>query len=380
MKWYFKVMAMLAFAGGIVSCKKDDMKYSDADVSAVENLYAPADGKAVKLLSSSSAALYFEWESALVADGGAAQYEVVFDKVNGDFSQPLYTVTSDNNGNSNGANISHKILNQVASKAGIEPGTSGDISWSVYSIRGMKRVLSKVKKKLNIKTLEGFADIPDELFVTGEGAENAAAIAQAIPFKLVGNGEYEVFTKLEAGKKYIFTDRKSADGRVFYSEDQTKIKEGESGSNTVAKTAVYRIRIDFNVATVTYTEIKSMGVYFSPSGAVVLDLPYQGKGIWSATGVINFKQESWGRDQRYKFQMETVRAGKAETIQLGTQNGTDSPPNGSSAPSYYFVRILPNLSQWDDKWKFVDAVDGRPTKISMILQGDKDYTHTVVPN
>ncbi|ULT26921.1 hypothetical protein KUH03_08895 [Sphingobacterium sp. E70] len=45
------------------------MKYSDADVSAVENLYAPTDGKAVKLLSSSSAALYFEWESALVADG-----------------------------------------------------------------------------------------------------------------------------------------------------------------------------------------------------------------------------------------------------------------------------------------------------------------------
>jgi hypothetical protein len=123
-----------------------------------------------------------------------------------------------------------------------------------------------------------------------------------------------------------------------------------------------------------------MGVYFSPSGAVVLDLPYQGKGIWSATGIINFKQESWGRDQRYKFQMETVKSGKTEILQLGTQNGTDNPPNSSTAPSYYFVRILPNLSQWDDKWKFMDAVDGHPTKISMMLQGDKDYTHAVVPN
>ncbi|MDF2474815.1 MAG: hypothetical protein K0S24_298 [Sphingobacterium sp.] len=379
MKWYFKIITLIVLIGGIVSCKKDDMKYSDADVSAVENLYAPADGKAVKLLSSSSAALYFEWESALVADGGAAQYEVVFDKVDGDFSKPLYSVTSDNNGNSNGANISHKILNQVAGRAGIEPGTSGDVSWSVYSIRGMRRVLSKVKKVLTIKSLEGFADIPDELFITGEGTENGTAIAQALPFKLVGNGEYEIFTKLEAGKKYTFTDRKSADGRIFYSEDQTKLKESETGSNTVTKTAVYRIRIDFNVATITYTEIKSMGVYFSPSGAVVLDLPYQGKGVWSATGIINFKQESWGRDQRYKFQMETVRAGKAETVQLGTQKGTDVPPNGADL-TYFFVRILPNLSQWDDKWKFVNAVDGHPTKISMILQGDKDYTHAVVPN
>lgn len=380
MKWYFKVIAMVALAASIVSCKKDDMKYADAEVSAVENLYAPADGKAVKLLSSSSAALYFEWESALVADGGAAQYEVVFDKSGGDFSKPLYTVTSDNNGNSNGANISHKILNQVATKAGINPGESGDVIWSVYAIRGMKRVLSKAKKVLNIKTLEGFAEIPDELFIAGEATEGGTDVAASLPFKLVGNGEYEIFTKLEAGKKYIFTDRKSAEGRIFYSEDQTKIKEGETGSNSIAKTAVYRIRIDFNVAAVTYTEIKNMGVYFSPSGAVVLDLPYQGKGIWSATGIINFKQESWGRDQRYKFQMETVKAGKAETLQLGTQNGTDSPPNSSSAPSYYFVRILPNLSQWDDKWKFADAVDGHPTKISMILQGDKDYTHTVVPN
>ena len=379
MKWYFKIITLIVLIGGIASCKKDDMKYSDADVSAVENLYAPADGKAVKLLSSSSAALYFEWESALVADGGAAQYEVVFDKVDGDFSKPLYSVTSDNNGNSNGANISHKILNQVAARAGIEPGTSGDVSWSVYSIRGMRRVLSKVKKVLTIKSLEGFADIPDELFITGEGTENGTAIAQALPFKLVGNGEYEIFTKLEAGKKYTFTDRRSADGRIFYSEDQTKLKESETGSNTATKTAVYRIRIDFNVATITYTEIKSMGVYFSPSGAVVLDLPYQGKGIWSATGVINFKQETWGRDQRYKFQMETIKAGKAETVQLGTQKGTDVPPNGTD-PTYFFVRILPNLSQWDDKWKFVDAVDGHPTKISMILQGDKDYTHAVVPN
>lgn len=380
MKWYFKVIAMFVLVASIASCKKDDMKYSDADVSAVENLYAPADGRAVKLLSSSSAALYFEWESALVADGGAAQYEVVFDKVDGDFGKPLYTVTSDNNGNSNGANISHKILNQVAAKAGIEPGQNGDVSWSVYSIRGMKRVLSKEKKVLNIKSLEGFADIPDELFVTGEGTEGGAAIAQALPFKLVGNGEYEIFTKLEAGKKYTFTDRRSADGRLFYSEDQTKLKESETASNTVTKTAVYRIRIDFNVATITYSEIKSMGVYFSPSGAVVLDLPYQGKGVWSATGVINFKQESWGRDQRYKFQMETVKAGKAETVQLGpTKPGLDVAPSGSD-PSYFFVRILPNLSQWDDKWKFINAVDGHPTKISMILQGDKDYTHAVVPN
>ena len=375
MNWYYKIFSLIILVASIASCKKNDMNYSDAEVSAVENLYAPTEGKSVKLLSSTSAALYFEWESALVADGGAAQYEVIFDRVGGDFSKPIYTVTSDNNGNSNGANISHKILNQVATKAGVSPGESGDIIWSVYSIRGLKKVRSTVNKTLNIKTLEGFADIPDELYVTGEGAEGGTNIT----LKLVGNGEYEIFTKLEAGKNYTFTDRKSTEGRTFFSEDLAKVKEADNGVNTINKTGIYRIRIDFNVAAITYTEIKSVGVYFSPSGSVVLDLPYAGKGVWSGTGIIKFKQESWGKDQRYKFQLETIRAGKNEFLQLGTTKNIDVAPNGSD-PTYFNVRILPNLSQWDDKWKFADAVDGNPTKISVLLQGDKDYTHAVVPN
>lgn len=370
--------ALLSLFG---ACKTENMNYTDVDVTAVNSLFEPLDNKAVKLVSSSSAALFFEWESALTVDGGAPQYEIAFDVVGGDFSSPLYKVTSNNNGFATNAYVTHKVLNTVAILSGINPGESGDVQWTVISSRGIKRVTSSSVRKLNISSLEGFADIPNELYITGEGSEGGTSLSTALPFKQTAPGEFEIYTKLEAGKTYSFLDRKDPNARIFYTDDQVKLKEAtEEPGMQINQTGVYRIQIDFNIATISFTEIKSIGVWFSPDNRILFNLPYQGKGIWSGTGVVNFKQQGWGRDERYKFQLETVANGQAVTEQFGAKNPTDSRPNASSDPSYYHIKLLAAVTQWDDKWKFGDAVDGKSTTISVILQGDKEYTHQVQVN
>ena len=372
---FFSVITLLA------ACKSDDMIYKDANVSPVNSLYEPINNKTVKLLSSASASLYFNWEAVRVEDSGAALYEVVFDKEGGDFSKPIYRLASDNNGYSNGATVTHKVLNKIASLAGIEPGATGNLIWTVAASRGINSALSSEKRSLSITSLNGFVDMPDEVFITGEGSEGGATLANALPFKLTAPGEFEIYTKLEAGKTYYFVDRKSGTPRIFYSADNATLKEAtQTASITATKTAVYRVNLDFTTATIAFTEIKSVGLWFSPSNAIILNLPYAGKGVWTGTGVINFKVESWGKDQRYKFQAVTSANGADVVKQFGTLNGTDSPPNDSSAPSYYFVKLLPSVSQWDDKWKFADKVDGKSTTISLVLKGDADYTHTVKVN
>ncbi|MFZ4263215.1 SusE domain-containing protein [Sphingobacterium sp. HJSM2_6] len=353
------------------------MNFTDVQITTVNNVFEPIDNKSVKLLSSSSASLFFEWEAALTEDGGAAQYEIAFDKIGGDFSKPLYKVISTNKGFASNAYVSHKILNTVASLAGINPGETGDIQWTVISSRGIIRKTSAVVRKLKITSLQGFSEIPSELFITGEGSETGNSVNLALPFKSVANGEYEIYTKLEAGKSYKFIDKKEENARSFYSEDQVKLKESDNMPDMkVAKTGVYRIEIDFNVANIKYTEIKSVGLWFSPEGKVLFDLPYAGKGIWSATQVINFKQESWGKDERYKFQLSISSNGQDEVAQLGTKNPTDSRPNASSPESYYHIKMVP-VDRWNDKWKFALEVDGKSTEIRVILQGDKEYTHQV---
>lgn len=365
----------------LAACKSDDMIYKDANVSPVNSLYEPVNNKTVKLLSSASASLYFDWEAVKVEDSGAALYEVIFDKAGGDFSKPIFRTTSDNNGYSNGATITHKIMNRIAALAGIEPGTTGGLIWSVVSSRGIKTVMANEKRTLSITSLNGFVDVPDEVFITGEGSEGGATLSAALPFKLNAPGEFEIYTKLEAGKSYYFVDRRTGTPRIFYSADNATLREATtSGTITPSKTAVYRINLDFTTATLAYTEIKSVGLWFSPSNAITLNMPYQGKGVWTGTGVVTFKTESWGKDQRYKFQMVTSTGGTDMIKQFGTLNGTDSAPNDSSAPSYYYVKLLANVTQWDDKWKFADKVDGKSSAISLVLKGDAAYTHSVVVN
>lgn len=360
------------------SCGTDDMNYKEATVTPVKALYEPTDNRTIKLLSSASASLYFEWEAVRVEDSGAAQYEVLFDKVGGDFSAPIYMVVSDNNGFTNAATITHKVLNKIATKAGIAPGETGSVIWKVASSRGINRVLSEESRTLSITSLSGFSEIPDEVFITGEGSEAGAIIADAIPFKLVAPGEFEIYTKLEAGKPYYFVDRQSENSRIFYTDNNTALKESEEVATiTPEKTGVYRIELDFNVATIAYTQITKLSLFFSPSNANLWDLEYKGKGIWEGSGMIEFKQEDWGRDQRYKFQMETInKGGEPETVQWGpTIPGLDSTPTGSE--DYFFMQLAPSVTQWDNKWKFADQFDGANTTITIYLQGDSQYRHEV---
>ena len=66
-----------------------------------------------------------------------------FDVLEGDFSKPIYSVTSDLNGFSNGAEISFKILNKIAANAGAEPGEVATVKWTVVSSRGINPQIAK---------------------------------------------------------------------------------------------------------------------------------------------------------------------------------------------------------------------------------------------
>lgn len=380
-KTSYIIVSLFTFIFLQSSCSKKDMNYKDTQVTAVENFFEPQDKKNIKLISSSSASVFFEWEYAIAQDGGGAQYEVVFDKVGGDFSKPLYKVLSNNKGLENNVYIPHKTLNTIADLAGINGGESGDVHWSVISSRGINRVLSSQIRVINITSLEGFAEIPIEIYITGEGTESGNNVIQALPFKQTSVGEFEIYTNLEADKGFQFIDRRAENAKRFYTSDFSKLKEVlDSDVSRVEESGVYRISLDFNAATISIVRIKTMGLWFSPDNKVLFELPYKGNGVWQGIGTVNFKEESWGKDERYKFQMEIDYHGENVIEQLGAKHPTDSRPNELSPESYYHIKLLEKVSQWDDKWKFASEVDGKEVTVSVFLQGDDDYTHSIKIN
>ena len=192
----------------------------------------------------------------------------------------------------NHATISHKDLNKIWGMAGIEAGATGTLKWTVVSSRGINSVIAKESRKLTLTRLLGFAELPTQLYITGDGSEAGTNVDNALSCSSPEQGVYEIFTKLEAGKKYHFIDNKNpAVARTFYI-DNKEIKEG-TAEGTVAETAIYRVILDFNIASVKFIQVQKLGLFFCPSNAVIMDLSYKGKGIWQGEGNIEFHQESW---------------------------------------------------------------------------------------
>ncbi|WP_447640943.1 MULTISPECIES: SusE domain-containing protein [Chitinophagaceae] len=369
----FIAFSFLVLAFG---CKKSDMEYRDPKVSPVDELYAPIENQQLTLSTEPNSSLLFQWAPSHAQDGQLVSYEVVFYKES-DTTQPVYRITSDNTGKELYANISHIDINRACAAAGIPTGETGTVYWSVVSWRGLSSAVCLQKNKLFVKRLEGFEVIPDNVYLTGVASETGDDISKAILMQKVGEGKFEIYTKLKTGAGYRFVDRISGTPSYYYINSDNKLADAANNeTSSVSDEGIYRITVDFTNKGTTITKITKVGVFFCPSNAVILNLDYQGLGIWSGTGIITFKQESWGGDERYKFQMET----SSGTVQLGALNSTDSRPTSASPASYYYVKLLAQTSQWDDKWKFASEVDKSNTTVTLMLQGGSTYTHIVKVN
>lgn len=363
---------LFSFILAFTACSSDG-EVRELSVTAVKTLYEPDNGKAVVLQPSASASLYFEWEPSLAEDGGVVLYEVVFDKADGDFSDPVYISTADNNGGSNHATITHKQLNQIAALAGIESAAQGTLKWTVYASKGINSVRAEEERTLTLTRLAGFAEVPGQLYITGEATEVGADLDKAMVMKKVADGEFEVFIKLTEGKSFKFVSANTGTP-TEYSLNGEKLVEG--GSVTAAKTGIYKYYIDFNAGSFTSKEVTKVKFYLNWSQKEI-ELDYQGLGVWALNGyTITGLTDSDNTDDRYKFRMESS---DGETEWRAAINN-DSKPTGND--EYYYMAEKTNVEQWtnNEVWK-TPATDGWSDKtydITFSLNTQGEYTHNLV--
>ncbi len=368
---FFLAGAVLVLA----SCEKDK-KLDHTAVTAVENFFIPEDNKFVKLLPTTSASVEFEWEQAKAEDNGVVLYEIAFIREGGDFKTPVYKMVSDNSGLFNKATVSHRILNTIAGLAGIESLETGKLQWTVFSSRSINTIQSPLVRTIEVERPAGFAEIPTDLYITGDATEGGTELANAIRFKQVSNGVFETYTSLKAGE-YQLVDGTTGTP-VSYSIDGNVIRLG--GSTTVTgDTKVYRINLDFNNIAVDFTEIKKVELWFAPDNSTKFELPYAGNSRFKAENVtIDFKQESWGRDERYKFKY-TVNDGGDDTEEWwGSSNNDNSRPDNNTPESFWHMFPISNNDQWNHCFKFRTEVDGAQSDIIITMEADAPFTHEVI--
>ena len=366
-----KITVIISLFFAFNSCSSDG-EVRNLGVTAVKTFYEPDNGKAVVLQPSASASLYFEWEPAKAEDSGAVLYEVAFDKADGNFSNPVFITASDNNGGTNHATITHKQLNRIAAMAGVESSAVGTLKWTVFSSKGINPMKASQERTLTLTRLAGFADIPNQLYITGEGTEAGADLANALIMKKLGDGEFEIFTKLTAGKTFKFVS--AATGTpTEYSLRGEQVVEG--GTSTLPNTGIYKYYLDFNIGSFTMKEVTKVNLFLNWSQRKI-ELPYKGFGVWELLGhEITGLEGSNNTDDRYKFRMESS---DGETEWRAPNN--DSKPTGNEA--YYYMVERTNVDQWTNGqiWKnpATDGWSGKTYDITFSLKADGSYTHNLV--
>jgi starch-binding outer membrane protein SusE/F len=354
----------------ITSCKKE-VRVLDTSITPVSSLNSPTDQASIKLDPATGANVEFNWGVAETADGGLIQYEIVFDKADGDFSDPVYRVVSDGMGVQTQATITQKDLNKIASLAGIESSGTGTVKWAVVASKSTNSVISAESRTLQLERPAGFAVVPNTLYIYGSATEAGDDVTKAIPLKRIEEGVFEIYTSLKPGS-YLLTDKQEAGGTEYYVDANGIIKLGSTPTEISGEMKPYRLRYDLNVATTEIAKIESLGLYMSAYNTEIGQLDYVGNGRWSAATIpVEFFQFSWGRDERYKFILHTENGMEY----LGSQNANNVSPAGQ--PASYFYLLPVSNSQWDNTYKFDPSADMKNVKVDVFFNSDAPYRHTV---
>ncbi|WP_116127285.1 SusE domain-containing protein [Lewinella sp. IMCC34183] len=343
-----------------------------AEVSPVEALYAPEDNRYFNLGAQGSA--LFQWQAARAADNGVVLYEVAFDMEGGDFSDPLYVVASDGRGFENQLSLSFTELNQVATLAGIQPESTGKLLWTVRSTKGLNIRQAEEVRTIEVERPGGFPT-PDELFLTGSATEGGTDPANAIPLVKTGADTYEVYTSLQPGT-YHFLTRTSGTPEVFSIEGSDLRADGET--TVTGEEQVYRIRVDFSDGSVSMATVDKVELWFPPRGEYSFAFDYVGNGTWEAADeTIEFKQESWGRDERYKFKFTVTQDGNTTEEWYGSTNGDNQRPDANTGEEYWYVVPVTD-DYWANSFKYPSEADLAAVDMRIIFNAEvPEYTHTI---
>lgn len=361
--------SLLVFAGA--SCT-EDLDYEPGGTTSVKKLLTPAESYYVELQSTSTASLTFSWAPASAEDGQNPQYEVVFFK-NAQGGEPVYRVDA---GYTASVAITHKELNRAAGAAGIDTGADGVIYWGVIPSCGLIQApVTIAPRRLELTRLLGFNVIPTEVYITGEGSEGGADLNAALKARCTAEGEFTLYTKIEAGKGFAFVSS-LADDRTTYTVVNGILDDRSTAPATVGETAVYRVKLDFNIRSISFSKINKVTYNFAPRREDNKDMTYIGNGCWKMYDYpVVFREESWGKDERYNFmpQIDGV-----DYIWCGSL-GNDSRPGKLSGPEYDILNeVLFAGDYYNPKFKFHGDLDGKIVDITVKMSGElEQYTHVI---
>jgi len=345
----------------------------DTNFTVPTELSCPSE---VVLDVTSSSFITFSWSGGEAEDGGILLYNVLIDKEDGDFSNPLAVLKSDLGAEST-LTLTHSDLNQIARKAGIAPEQSGTLKWTVTASKG--GVVKQVDKTALIKVTrgEGIDNMPADLYLYGTAAEK-----EGQHFRAASEGKFVIYSKLGEGNMQ-FRSSLSQDAFSYFADASGKLKESEEYTNAPKVEGIARITVDFNTLTVKVETIGSeVRCIWGCTYDNIAVLSYIGEGKFSGEGDIRFVQSdrpqtnppswlSW-TEERYYF---IAKVNGVETCWGRGDAISAERPTGGEGPEFYELHEF-GWSQWDHLWKMSGDLDLKHATILIDTDSNGKMIHS----
>ncbi|MBJ7882148.1 SusF/SusE family outer membrane protein [Gelidibacter salicanalis] len=360
------------------------------------NLLAPDNNNLIKadIYGDPDGEVTFEWEPAETTMGsGTIEYTLLFDELDGDFSEPLITFPID----------SGTSFTMTNAQIGAEFANTQNVIWTVQAkVTDGVTVLNAAKKYINWDVF-----VINELYLVG--SHNGWDNATAVPFVNNGNGNFKLQIDLPENGEFKFLPTLGLwDGD--WGEDPANpgkiIQDGEQNL-TVTTAGTYIITVDFPTLSLTVTEFKApdnlfmVGSINGWNNATAIPFYNDSNGVFSLTYDFDANSEfkflpnlgawdgDWGEDpenpgsliQNGEQNIKIADAGKYVVIvdfnnltvktsainnlfTVGSQNGwnnTDATQQFNTTGNGVFVRVqtfdagsefklLPVSGSWDNDW------------------------------
>ncbi len=368
----FKNITILALAATpFVSGCSDEGNEINYNIQTGNKLYLPAEGKSIDLSQGSD--VRFEWSPSIAEDNGFVSYELLFDRENGDFSQPLAAMTSQLTGSQTYLSVSAKDLNTVARAAGLGTRETGNIRWTVRASKGINGSVYTESRLLSVTTMNSMSPLPQSITLQGEATEDPQnginmAVSAGIDNVAATEGTFEAFTRIKSGSDFTVVDDL---GRYYSLNADGTVTDSETPVNNRFTTeAIYWIKIDFGVMTWESNTISKIEYYAAAwadnqmsTSRVTMD--YQGKGVWMLADYENTISDNSAKDSRHRF---NATLGDGSMLYLGTQSSLGS----AYTTDYLKVNLYTSLgnADWDNTYNFLTTDCGRAFDCYLYLNAD----------
>lgn len=372
-----KIIWVITLALLVAGCTKE---YEfNTQFTTPKTLHSPAS---VVINVTSTENIKFTWSGG-GAEQGYTTYEVLFDKVGGDFSNPIYRSYSDL-GVDTTLTLTHALLNTIARKSGISTSNTGKLIWTVTASKGGEVKKSNLSKEITVTRGAGIDYNGKTLFLYGTAAENNGT--GGIAMRNAAEGIFVIYTKFPVNGN-IFFKSSATDPNAFvcYSDASNKIQEGSGTYNVTANTTgeISRVTVNLNTQKMTIDKVGAVKAIWGATFNVIGNMVYQGNGMYQADNcTIKFIQQdrpdtnppSWlgWVEERYYFTANV----NGTDVCWGRRDGVSAErPTGNETSAFYELNET-SWSQWDHLWKMKGSLDLKKCTITINTNDNGMVTHS----